>query len=229
MSGTKIIVRKCSEMSGCTARSKMRGQSSNGTCIETGRKGRRRVSVLKNSPRPTVKKRGPFFLYLSTRIINTCFLFSTTITNILLHPSRVRTVDREHRLDVLRRRKRRREEGLDEEEDASAAGAAAAAAAAAIVKGAVVVAEPDAAAAPRRDQPTSKGKDEETVDAVAQGAARGLDNKGLIIPPDKMGYVKGQQHKGHVNLFGQVAEQLGACTIYSVGRAGSGWDRGTFP
>lgn len=205
MSGTKIIVRKCSEMSGCTARSKMRGQSSNGTCIETGRKGRRRVSVLKNSPRPTVKKRGPFFLYLSTRIINTCFLFSTTITNILLHPSRVRTVDREHRLDVLRRRKRRREEGLDEEEDSSPAATTAAATA---VTAAVALAGPDAAAAPRRKQRGSKGKDEETVDTVG-----GLDNKGLVIPPDKKGYVEGQQHQGHVNLFGQVAEQLGTCVF----------------
>ena len=48
---------------------------------------------------------------------------------------------------------------------------------------------------------------------MAQGAARGLDNKGLVIPPDKKGYVEGQQHQGHVNLFGQVAEQLGTCVF----------------
>ncbi len=60
------------------------------------------------------------------------------------------------------------------------------------------------------------------VDAVAQGAARGLDNKGLVIPPDKKGYVEGQQHQGHVNLFGQVAEQLGTCVFYSIWGVGSG-------
>jgi hypothetical protein len=119
-------------------------------------------------------------------------------------------VDRENKLDVLRTRKRRREEGLDEEEDSSPAATTAAATA---VTAAVALAGPDAAAAPRRKQRGSKGKDEETVDAVAQGAARGLDNKGLVIPPDKKGYVEGQQHQGHVNLFGQVAEQLGTCVF----------------
>jgi len=120
-------------------------------------------------------------------------------------------VDRENRLDVLRTRKRVREEGLDEEEDASATGAAATGAAVAAVAAAVEGTEPDATAKSKRKPRGSKGKDEEGWDAVAQGAARGLDNKGLVIPPDKKGYVEGQQHQGHVNLFGQVAEQLGEC------------------
>ncbi|GAB5035816.1 Hypothetical protein NocV09_03000280 [Nannochloropsis oceanica] len=117
-----------------------------------------------------------------------------------------RTVDREHRLDVLRRRKRMREERLDQEDDASIV--AAAAATATVMKAAVVVAESDSAAASGRKQRALSLKDEETVDAVAKGAAQGLDNKGLAIPPDKVGYIEGQQHQGHVNLFGHFAEQL---------------------
>ena len=118
-------------------------------------------------------------------------------------------VDQEKRLDTLRKRKRQREvaeaQGVDveviiqqdEEKERQREAALQAAAAAAAVKEEARIGEGEG-------------------DAVAIGAAKGLDNKGLKIPPEKKGYVEGKHHEGHVHLFGNVAEQLGRYeTIYT--------------
>jgi hypothetical protein len=60
------------------------------------------------------------------------------------------------------------------------------------------------------DKKKGKGDEEEGEDAVATGARRGLDNKGLRIPEGKEGYVEGARHEGHVHLFADAGDQLGA-------------------
>lgn len=92
--------------------------------------------------------------------------------------------EREERLDILRKRKRGEEIAPAAAEPSGAAEAGAAAA-----------------------------QGGEGEDAVAAGARRGLDNKGLRIPKGKEGYVEGKPHEGHVHLFGDVADQIGGFGI----------------
>ena len=95
--------------------------------------------------------------------------------------------EREERLDILRKRKRGEEIAPAAAEPLEAAEAGAATA-----------------------EGGKKGEwEKEGEDAVAAGARRGLDNKGLRIPKGKEGYVEGKQHEGHVHLFGDVADQIG--------------------
>ncbi len=94
-----------------------------------------------------------------------------------------RATEQEERLELLRKRKR----------------------------GEIVEAPSSPPPAPAAAAPApapAEGK-EEAEDAVAAGAKRGLDNKGLKIPKGKEGYVEGARHEGHVHLFGNVGEQLG--------------------
>lgn len=105
-------------------------------------------------------------------------------------------MERERRLDLLRKRKRG--EAIEE----------------------LPPSPPEAAAAARqrggdggKGKTAEEGEEGEDEDAVAAGAKRGLDNAGLKIPEGKEGYVEGARHKGHVHLFADVADLLGKFSI----------------
>jgi hypothetical protein len=128
-----------------------------------------------------------------------------------------RAIDQETRLERLKKRKRQRELGIEDEEEGGQQVVDVAA-----EEGEEAHAHTQAQAPAPVQGPSRGGKKREKKmgkggkDAVAVGAARGLDNTGLVIPPDKKGYVEGKHHEGHVHLFGNVVEHIGECVSVCV-------------